>query len=342
MSSNGLQRLLATISVVLTLDANSIATALAATTGGTGYPGPMDLEGDSIPRPWGDRRFAVDDWVQAGRFAAKLDLPAYGREFERADVAPRGTLGDGQINVMDWVQAGRYLANADPLTAMGGTILEAAPTGPLGPDPLREVRVMGTNAILGVAVTLPVNLEAQGNENGVGLTVNFDPAAFSYQSATLGSGAPGANFNLNTNQVASGKLGLVLVLPTGYYFATGAHDLAEVTLLPTAVGSFPVTLSDQLVLRGVSDIAANELPAGYLAGTVVVNQLPALLIKRAGTNVALSWPALASGFNLQSSTNAALPGGWGDVLDAPQPDGDNLKVTLPVSDQTKYFRLRHP
>lgn len=319
------------------------ALTLAATyTGSSVTMSGTDLEGDAFPRPGGSRSFTVNDWVQAGRFAAKLDLPAAGGEFQRADAAPRGTHGDGQIKVMDWVQAGRYFAGLDPLTAVGGPTLEVAPTGPLGPDALREVRVAGTNAIQGVAVTVPVSLQAQGNENGVGFTVSFDPAAFSYLATSLGNGAPGANFNLNTNQVASGKLGLVLVLPTGNNFAAGARELARVSLLPTVVGSYPVILSDQLVLRGVSDAAAIELPTGYEAGTVVVNPHPTLLITRVGGNVALSWPALASGFNLQSSTNAALSGGWGDVLDTPQAEGENLKVTLSLTDQTKYFRLRHP
>ncbi len=319
------------------------ALTLAATyTGGSVTVSGTDLEGDSIPRPGGNRSITVNDWVQAGRFAAKLDLPAAGGEFQRADAAPHGTQGDGRINVMDWVQAGRYFAGLDPLTAVGGPTLEVSPTGPLGPDAVREVRVTGTNAIQGLAFTLPVTLQSLGNENGVGFTVSFDPAVFNYVSADLGSGATGANFNVNTNQVPAGKLGLVLVLPTGSSFTAGLRELARVGLQPTVVGSSAVSLSDQLVLRGVSDTAANELPAGYVAGTVTVNPHPTLMITRSGTNVTLVWPALASGFNLQSSTNTAFPAGWGDLPNVPQPVGGNLIVTLPLTDQTTYFRLRHP
>ena len=322
-------------------DVNAL-TLPATFTGGSVTLSGTDLEGDGSPRPGGSRSFSVSDYVQAGRFAAKLDLPAPGGEFQRADAAPRGTAGDGQIKVMDWVQAGRYFAGLDSLTAVGGPTLEAGPTGPLGPDPMREVRVLGSNAIQDVAVTLPVVLQAQGNENGVGFTVSFDPAALNFQAASLGNNAQGANLNLNTNQVASGKLGLVLVLPTGSSFAAGARELAKISWLPAVVGSYSVTLSDQLVLRGVSDPAAIELPASYVAGNLVVNPHPTLLITQTGTNVALAWPALATGFNLQSSTNATVSGGWSEVLDTPQAEGDNLKVTLPLTDQTKYFRLRHP
>jgi hypothetical protein len=322
-------------------DVNALNLAATYTSGSVTVTG-TDLEGDSFPRPGGSRSFTVNDWVQAGRFAARLDFPAAGGEFQRADSAPRSTQGDGQITVADWVQTGRYFAGLDSLTAVGGPTLEVSPLGPLGPDALREVRVAGTNAIQNLPVTLPVTLQSQGNENGVGFTVSFDAAAFNYVSASLGSGAVGANFNLNTNQVLSGKLGLVLVLPTGNSFAAGLHEIAQVSLLPNLVGSYSVTLSDQLVLRGVSDPAAIELPASYVAGTVIVNPHPTLLITQVDTNVTLAWPALASGFNLQSSTNTAFPGGWADLPDVPQPVGGNLMVSLPLSVQTTYFRLRHP
>ena len=322
-------------------DVNALTLAATYSSGSVTLTG-TDLEGDAFPRPGGSRSFTVNDWVQAGRFAGKLDLPAAGGEFQRADCAPRGAQGDGQITVMDWVQAGRYFTGLDPLTAVDGPTAEVAPIGPLGPDALRQIRVIGTNAVQGVAVNLPVSLQAQGNENGVGFTLSFDPAAFGYLTSSLGSGAAGANFNLNTNQVASGKLGLALVMPTGSSFAPGTRELVKVSLLPIAVGSYPVALNDQLVLRAVSDPSAIELPAGYIAGTVFVNPHPTLQIAHAGTNLALSWPASASGFNLQSTTNAASSGVWGDVLDTPQADGDNLKVTMPVVEQTKYFRLRHP
>ncbi len=322
-------------------DVNALTLAATYTSGSVTISG-TDLEGDSYPRPGGSRSFTLNDWVQAGRFAAKLDIPATGGEFQRADAAPRGTAGDGQIKVTDWVQAGLYFAGSHPLTAVGGPTNEVAPTGPVGPDALRVIRLGVSNAVQDVAVTVPVILEAQGNENGVGFTVSYDPAAFSYLSATLGSGAAGANFNLNTNQIASGRLGLALVLPTGSSFAGGSRELLKVSLLPTVLGIYPVSLNDQLVLRGVSDPAAIELPASFVTGNLTVNPHPTLLITHAGTNVVVSWPALASGFNLQSTTNTAASGGWGDVPDAPQPEGDRLKVTLPITDQTKYFRLRYP
>ncbi len=216
-------------------DVNAFTLAATYTSGQVTLSG-TDLEGDVFPRPGGSRSLTVNDWVQAGRFAAKLDFPAAGGEFQRADCAPRGTQGDGKIKVMDWVQAGRYFAGLDPQAAVGGPTSEVAPTGPVGSDAVREVFVSGASAVKGLAVTLPVNLQSVGNENGVGFTVSFDPAAFKYSAVSLGSGAAGASFNFNTNQVASGQLGLALVLPTGSSFTAGPHEIAKVSLIPTATG----------------------------------------------------------------------------------------------------------
>jgi sugar lactone lactonase YvrE len=69
---------------------------------------PTVLAGDVSPRPNGNERVNIADWVQEGRFVAGLDIVSNGSEFQRADCAPRATQGDGQITVADWVQVGRY------------------------------------------------------------------------------------------------------------------------------------------------------------------------------------------------------------------------------------------
>jgi len=76
---------------------------------------------------------SITDWVEVGRFAAHLDIPMTPSEFQRADCAPRSTLGNGVLTVADWVQAGRYAVGLDPLTPAGG------PTqGPGSPSPKRK------------------------------------------------------------------------------------------------------------------------------------------------------------------------------------------------------------
>ncbi len=88
---------------------------LAASFSGGTVTVSVAFEGDASPRPNGDNDVTITDWVLLGRYAARLDYPTNGSEFQRADCAPRTTLGDGHITVADWVQAGRYAARLDPL-----------------------------------------------------------------------------------------------------------------------------------------------------------------------------------------------------------------------------------
>ncbi len=62
-------------------------------------------EADVALRPNGDSDLTINDWVMVGRILAGLEPPPAGCEFQRADTAPRSTLGNGQLDINDWVQA---------------------------------------------------------------------------------------------------------------------------------------------------------------------------------------------------------------------------------------------
>jgi len=69
--------------------------------------------------------------------------------------------------------------------------------------------------------------------------------------------------------------------------------------------------------------------------------IPTLTINRSGTNIILSWPLVASAYNLQSKTNLAT-GNW---LTVPGTRGTNLTsflVTNSITGSTKFFRLSNP
>jgi hypothetical protein len=65
---------------------------------------------------------------------------------------------------------------------------------------------------------------------------------------------------------------------------------------------------------------------------------PSLSIRRSGDNVIVSWPASATGYNLGSTASLSTPD-WSAVGQTPTPVGDQLTVTLPVSEAPKYLRL---
>ena len=88
-------------------------------------------EGDVSPRDTlGDDDLLATDLSQMRRFAAGLDTPAPGPEFQRADIAPRDTLGDAQIMADDLTQARRYVAALDAPTGAGGPAQSAGERAP--------------------------------------------------------------------------------------------------------------------------------------------------------------------------------------------------------------------
>jgi hypothetical protein len=67
---------------------------------------------------------------------------------------------------------------------------------------------------------------------------------------------------------------------------------------------------------------------------------PVLSVARSGSNVNVSWPSGANGFQLQSATNLTASTFWSNVSQTPQTNGAQLFVQLPASSQRQFFRLK--
>ncbi|HMP81646.1 MAG TPA: FG-GAP-like repeat-containing protein [Verrucomicrobiota bacterium] len=308
---------------------------------------PSEFEADTRPRPGGNRELDIFDWVQVGLFVAGIETPTNATEFQRADCAPRSTLGDGQLKVTDWVQAGRYAALLDPITVAGGPTSPVVPTSLAGKLDLgvREIRVDSAAAIESVPVTLPVHLEAQGNESALGFSLVFDSEKFTYSGVVKGTAAASATLNVNTNETDDGRIGIVLGLPFGNHFASGTRELVRVSLKPKpgASGSNAVLFGDTPVIRSISDSSANELTASFATGSLIVNPLPTLEISTAGDDVVITWPAWALEFTLQTcGTGSLAEDEWTNHVGPIDGDDEKISVTIPITDQPAYFRLRHP
>jgi hypothetical protein len=314
-----------------------------------------EFEADASPRPGGDKLLTITDWVQVGRFAAKLDMANAGSEFQHADCAPRGARGNGAITVTDWVQAGRYVAGLDPLTAAGGptssgssllmgNLRQSGNTTYSEEVSTRSVRVIGATALAGGVCSIAVKLEGQGDENALGFSLNFDPAKASFASASLGSGAAGAIFNVNTNFASAGRIGIVLALPTGGSFSVSNREIVKVNFAVSlaATGGIAVSFTNQPVSSEISSPSADELAANYINAALTVSPFPpAIIINKLGSNLVLSWPTAATDFLLQ--TNASLYfGSWGVLPISPITNGGNNNVTLPMSEARMFYRLVRP
>ncbi len=236
----------------------------------TGY------EADVTPRPNGrnDGTIAITDWVQVGRFAAGLDTAATGGEFQRADCAPRDSKGDGQMGIVDWVQAGRYAAGLDAPQTAGG------PSNPTGfafarvADAsfahARAVRVVNATLQRGQTGALAVEIEAEGEENAFGFSLEFDSTVLSFVSATVGGTLGNALLNVNAGQAAGGRVGFALALPAGETLRAGKQTLLSVrftALTSSSAASTAVRFGDQPIRRQLADANAATLAASYEDGT---------------------------------------------------------------------------
>jgi hypothetical protein len=73
---------------------------------------------------------------------------------------------------------------------------------------------------------------------------------------------------------------------------------------------------------------------------LIVTIPPQLAIAPAGTNVLVSWPRVATGFQLQSATNLDAPVVWSGVTQTLSTNGGTISALVPVSGSQQYFRLQ--
>ncbi len=138
----------------------------------------------------------------------------------------------------------------------------------------RVIRVAAASGASGGTVSVPIEIIAQGTENAIGFSLNFDPAVLGNPQVSAGSGIVGTTPIYNLNQVAQGKIGITIALPAGQSLAAGTRQLAIVifTIAASAnASSTPLNFGDQPVTREVADSSANTLPATYSNGTVTFN-----------------------------------------------------------------------
>ncbi len=247
------------------------STAIFAQAGG--------YEGDVTPRPNGKNgAIASADYEQIGRFATNVDAPTQGSEFQRADCAPRNTLGDGKIGIADLVQGMRYAAGLDALTAVGGpaTAIESQVTNNAQTEMAREVKI-GTPTFGAGTITIPVELVAIGNENALGFTISYDTSKLSNPAPVLGADATSALLLPNANALGSGRLGIGIALPAGQVFAAGTKQVLRITFSVSAAGFgtiTPIGFASSPVQLEISDALGNLLDQRIFTGSQITLNYP--------------------------------------------------------------------
>jgi len=248
---------------------------------------PTGIEGDTVDQnggPAGDNVVLSNDVAITRQIAlGNVAPPATGAKFKKTTNGPMNTAtntyGDGTLNTCDVTVTRQYsLGNFNPTAAAG-------PLGPLAagadegrrtiPEIGRTIRAVNAIATADRMVTLPVEIDSLGNESAMSFTMSFDPAVMTYVSSDIGTGVPAqANLATNVNQIATGKLGVLIDAAETY--TIGTRQIMTVTFAIAAnapSGTYPVTFTGAPTQQSVSDMRGFALQTTFEAGTVTPAEL---------------------------------------------------------------------
>ncbi|MCC6235638.1 MAG: hypothetical protein IT580_23580, partial [Verrucomicrobiales bacterium] len=88
---------------------------------------------------------------------------------------------------------------------------------------------------------------------------------------------------------------------------------------------------------GVTYLASLQVTSSHLAPTTA----PSLTVARSGANLLLSWPAAATGYQLDASASL-VPAAWQPAGLTPTVNGDRQQVTVTPNAGPRFFRLSKP
>ena len=247
----------------------------------TGPAAPQGIESDVQPRSAGDGVTDADDIQQIRRFAVGLDTPYQSNEFQRADSSPRSTSGDQSIDAEDVQQARRYSVGTDAVQPAGGP---NAPSGfssfeDYSSKPLLEqiigtenskadesfrvvkergLRVDGSKAsVNGQTMTIPVLVNATGDEAGYTFSLKYDAAMLSNPIVSIGSAGGDVVSNVNR----AGEIGFSITSFNGGTIAAGADQLlvnVQFTFAATAKSKMtPIVFSSSLARQKATGVDPN-------------------------------------------------------------------------------------
>jgi hypothetical protein len=125
----------------------------------------------------------------------------------------------------------------------------------------------------GTTITVPVQLVAVGTEAGLGFSLDFDPSILTFVSAELGSSALGSVILVNSNQAASGRLGLAIDLTSA--LAQGTNEVGEVhfrVAVLTNTATTTISFGGQPTALEVSDGFGTPIASDFVGGNVSITR----------------------------------------------------------------------
>ena len=192
------------------------------------------LEGDISPQPNGDGVVDGQDTALARQFiVGVLDLPTDPWAFQRLDCAPIETCGDGLVDMADVVAIKNYeKGKEETKSACGPTNLTERMhiAAPLTRDSSSRNLSIGAPEEVrrGDSFWVTVDLNGQGNEHGLSVSLSFDPDILSYRDMRIVGAATNGVFLPNMEALSEGAIAFGLTLAEEETFASGSHAVAEI------------------------------------------------------------------------------------------------------------------
>lgn len=246
---------------------------------------PQGFEGDLAGRSTGNGQLTgADITVLRQLVQGSLVADPTVNEFQRADTAPAGSKGNGLLTSADVTALRLYVANSTLTPAGGPMFSSVTPLSSFIVDPAKDnarsslvagdLRIVSQSGSAGNTVVVPLEVDSSGNENGVTMSIQFDPSVLTYVNSTLGADASsqsGTTFDRNLTQIGSGRLGLAMTLDIGVTYNPGPREVYLVTFQVNAnadSGVTPITFVTQPLFTEINDTVGNTLPMNLINGTV--------------------------------------------------------------------------
>ena len=133
-------------------------------------------------------------------------------------------------------------------------------------------------------------------------------------------------------QLAGTNVVLTWPLSAAGYVLQSANKLAPPASW-TTVTNVPVIVNFQYTVT-------NQIASGSRFYRLAIIAAPALQAQVSGNNFILSWPASATGYGLETSTNLADANSWTAVANVPAVINGQDVVTNGISDRMRFYRLK--
>jgi YD repeat-containing protein len=191
-----------------------------------------------------------------------------------------------------------------------------------------------TNVDYGNGSVISYTYDAAGNRLTYSGTAQVDTIAptVTMVSPTTGPAFQTFDSHVNVSGTASDNAGVCLVT---WANDRGGSGTASGTTNWTVTG-IPLQIGMNIVSITARD-TANNFGSATLA--VIYNLSPPMQAAVSGSDVVVSWPVSASGFVLQSADTLSPPVLWSNAVTHVTTNSGILTVTLPATNEQKFFRL---